>query len=101
MSDQMEQLDQAVLASLRSMARQGQSPSEMLGMLKRSFGMQPNIVSLLDYFRQAFCLTLAEVKPIAALSRNQLRNVDDEILLDELLKPAILKRRVDWESSRP
>lgn len=96
----MEQFDQAVLLSFRSMARQGRSPSEMLRTLKRSLGTETHIVTFLNYFRQAFGLTLSDVKPIAALSRNEQREVEDEALLDELLLPVIMKHRTDWETSK-
>jgi hypothetical protein len=59
--------------------------------------MGTHILTLLSYFRHAFHLTLAEAKPIAALSRNEQRDVEDEPLLDELLSPAILNHRSDWE----
>jgi hypothetical protein len=52
----------------------------------------------LDYFRQAFCLTLGEVKPIAELSRTEQRDIVDEQLLDDLLNPEILKRRNEWDT---
>jgi hypothetical protein len=95
----MEQLDQAVLGNLRNMARQGRSPSQMLRELKRHLGADTHIVTLLDYFRQAFCLTLAEAKPLAALTRNEQREVENEADLDELLLPAIVKHQSDWECS--
>ena len=94
----MERLDQEVIGNLRSMARQGQSLSEMFRELKRCLGTEAHIVTLLNYFRQAFCLTLADAKPIAALSRNDHRKVVDEVLLDDLLLPVILKRRPNWDS---
>jgi hypothetical protein len=101
MSDQTELLDPAVMSHLRSMARQGRSPSEMLRELKRQPGARPRIVTLLNYFRQAFSLTLADVKPIAALARNEQREVQGEAILDELLLPAIQKHRSDWEDHQP
>ena len=100
MSNDLEQLDQAVIGTLRGMARQGRSPSEMVRELKRSLAVEAHIVTLLSYFRQAFHLTLAEAKPIAALSRNEQREIEDEPLLDELLSPAILNRRSDWEGAK-
>lgn len=101
MSNQIEQLDQAIIGNLRSMARQGRSPSEMFRELKRCLGTEAHIVTLLNYFRQAFCLTLADAKPLAALSRNEQREVVDQPLLDELLLPAILKHRPEWEGHKP
>ncbi len=61
--------------------------------------MQTHILTLLDYFRHAFHLSLAEAKPLAALSRNEQRDIEDEPLLDELLSPAILNNRSEWEDS--
>jgi hypothetical protein len=73
----------------------------MLRELKRHLGARPHIVTLLNYFRQAFSLTLADVKPLAALSRNAQREVEGEALLDELLLPAIQKHRTDWGDLQP
>jgi hypothetical protein len=98
MSQELQQLDQEVIGILRSMARQGRSPSEMIRELKRCLGMETHIVTLLNYFRQTFCLTLADAKPIAALSRNEQREIEDEDLLDNLLLPAILNHRSDWDA---
>ena len=97
MSHEVQQLDQAVIGTLRSMARQGRSPSAMVRELKRRLGMKTHVVSLLNYFREAFCLTLADAKPIAALTRNEQREIEDETLLDKLLLPAILNHRMDWD----
>jgi len=97
MSSDLEQIDEAVVSALRGMARQGRSPSEMVRELKRRLGMETHVLTLLSYFRQAFHLSLAEAKPIAALSRNESREVEDATLLDELLSPAISNRRSDWE----
>ena len=98
MSNDLEQLDQAVIGTLRGMARQSRSPSEMFRELKRRLGMETYILTLLSYFRRAFHLTLAEAKPIAALSRNEEREVEDEPLFDQLLSSAILWHRSDWEA---
>jgi hypothetical protein len=68
--------------------------------LKRCLGTEAHIATLLNYFRQAFCLTLADAKPIAALSRNEHREVEDEAHLDQLLLPVILKKRPDWEDHK-
>jgi hypothetical protein len=100
MSNDLEQLDQTVIGILRSMARQGQSPSAMFREVNRHLGRGMHILTLLSYFRHAFHLTLAEAKPIAALSRNEQREVVDEPLLDELLSPAILNHRSDWEGDK-
>jgi hypothetical protein len=100
MWNDLEQLDQAVIDTLRGMARQGRSRSEMVRELKRRLGEETHILTLLSYFRPAFHLTLAEAKPIAALSRNEQREVEDGPLLDELLSSAILNHRSNWESHK-
>jgi hypothetical protein len=97
MPNNLEQLDQAIIGTLRTMARQARLPSDMVRELKRRLGKETHVVTLLSYFRHAFHLTLAEAKPIAALSRNEQREVEDEPLFDELLSPAILRHRPDWE----
>jgi hypothetical protein len=97
MSSDLEQLDQSVIGTLRGMARQGRSPSEMFREVKRRLGAETHVLTFLSYFRHAFHLTLAETKPIAALSRNDQREIEDEPLLNELLSPAISNHRADWE----
>src|SRR4051812_29825148 len=100
MSDQVRQIDPSVIGNLRDMARQGRSPSELVRELQRRLGPETHIVTLLNYFRQAFALTLTDVKPVSALSRNEQREVENEALLDEVLSPAILKRRPDWDGHK-
>jgi hypothetical protein len=96
MPERVEALDQAIVASLRGMARQGRSPSELVNELKRRLPEEAHVLTMLAYFREAFFLTLAEVKPIAALSRNDRREIEDGALLDELLSPAILEHAAAW-----
>ena len=100
MPNDLEQLDQAVIGTLRGMARQDRSPSEMVRELKRRLGRETHILTLLSYFRHAFHLTLAEAKPITALSRNEQREIEDEPLLDKLVSSAILTHRSDWEGRK-
>jgi hypothetical protein len=101
MPNDLEQLDRGVIGTLRGMARQGRSPFEMVRELKRRLGAETHVLTLLSYFRHAFHLTLAEAKPIAALSRNEQREVEEGPLFDELLSPAILNHRPDWEGHKP
>ena len=56
-----------------------------------------HIITIVEYFRHAFCLTLAEAKPVAAFSRNEQRQIENESKFDELLLPSILNRRTEWE----
>ncbi len=98
MSNDLEQCDPLVIGRLRVMAREGRSPSEMVQELKRRLGMETHILTLLTYFKQAFALTLSEAKPLAALSRNAHREIEDDSLLNDLLLPAIHTHRSEWES---
>jgi hypothetical protein len=52
----------------------------------------------MDHMRAAFCLNLAEVKPLAALSRTNERDLLDEIHLERVLMPAILYHRGEWDT---
>ncbi len=61
-------------------------------------GPSEHSVPLLEYMRSAFCLNVAEVKPIAALSRTDGRDVVDEVLLEELVMPVIEKHRDEWDT---
>ena len=94
----MEHYDPLIIDRLRDMARTSQSPSKMFQMLKLALEPETHIVTLLHYFQQAFCLTLLEVKPISAFSRNEKREIENETLLDELVMPEILKHRKDWDN---
>jgi len=98
MSNELGQCDPDVIGRLRVMAREGRSPCEMVQELKRRFGMETHVLTLLTYFKQAFSLTLAETKPLAALSRNAHREITDELLLDDLLLPAIEIHRSEWDA---
>jgi hypothetical protein len=73
----------------------------MVREVRQRLGVETHILTLLSYFRHAFYLTLAEAKPITALSRNEQREIEDESLLDELLLPAIRNHRSDWEGQAP
>ena len=55
------------------------------------------IVTILEYMRSALCLSLAEAKAIAALSRTDQREVIDEGLLQELVMPKIDEHRGEWD----
>jgi hypothetical protein len=97
MSDHLHDADPNTIGELRSMARQGCAPSAMMRRVQQKLGHGTPIVTVLNYFRQAFCLSLAEAKAIAALSRNESRSIDDESQLDHMLLPAIQSHRCEWE----
>lgn len=76
---------------LRQMARDGLSVTAMFAEVKTSLGANVSIVDILDQMRSAFHLSLAEVKPVAALSRNDQRQIEDAAQLEELVMPSIRK----------
>jgi hypothetical protein len=80
------------------MARQGDSVARMFQELKHLLGAEGQIVTILEHLRSAFCLSLAEVKPVAALSRNAGRDIEDETLLEELIQPSIHKHQREWDT---
>ena len=95
----MNSLNDQTVTDLRQMARRGESVASMFKELKDRLAPDASIVTILDYFRSAFCLTLAEAKPIAALSRSERREVEDEERLDELVTPAIAEHRSEWDET--
>ena len=56
-----------------------------------------SIASIIEYMRAAFFLSVREVKPIAAFTRTEQREIVDETLLNELVMPAIHKHRSEWD----
>lgn len=90
-------LDQDIITRLRDMARNGDSVAVMFDGLKARLRTD-SIVMILEYMRSAFCLSLAEAKPIAALSRTEQREIVDEAMLNELVMPEINKHRDEWDS---
>ena len=73
----MQAINNDLTARLRQMARDGQPVAAMFTELKTALGADVSIVTILDHLRSAFCLSLAEVKPVAALSRNSERRQTD------------------------
>ena len=97
----MREINQDIVAQLREMARHGDSVATMFKQLKNRLGPGAHIVTIIEYMRAAFCLSLAEVKPVGALSRNDQREIVDEALLNELVMPEIDKHRSDWDAATP
>jgi hypothetical protein len=79
------------------MARQGDSVAMLFRELTARLGSD-SIVSIIEYMRAAFCLSLLEAKPIAALTRTEKREMVDEAILNELVMPAIEKHRREWDT---
>ena len=93
----MSDINQAIITRLRDMARHGDSVAGMFKELKTHLGPEVSIVTIIEYMRSAFCLSLAEAKPLASLSRTEQREIVDEALLNELVMPDIEKHRGAWD----
>ena len=95
----MDSINDQFVVELRRQAMQGESVLTMFNYLKSQLEPNNSIVSIINYFRVSFFLSLAEVKPIAALTRTEGREVVDEDRLNELLHPAIAMHRKQWDQS--
>jgi hypothetical protein len=84
-------------AALRDLAKQGRTPAELYRELRQLVGPDTHIVCLMKHFRRAFHLSLEEAKPIAAFTRNEGRDIEDEGRLNELMAPVIWGRRTEWD----
>jgi hypothetical protein len=93
----MNQVHTSEIQYLRDMARQGESAAAMVRHLKGRLGSGAHATDLIQCFRDAFFLTLAEVKPLAALTRTAGRDVLDEDQLNRLVMPEIERHRNDWD----
>jgi hypothetical protein len=93
----MNELNEETIIHLRDMARRGDSVSTIFQDLRDRLGPSVHIITIIEYMRAAFCLSLAEVKPIGALSRNDQRKIEDEALLNDLVMPEIYKHRPEWD----
>jgi hypothetical protein len=94
----MSELDQDIILQMRDMARRGKPVSTIFKELENRLGHGAHIVTIIEYMRTAFYLSLAEVKPIGALSRNDQREIVDEALLNELVMPEINRHREQWDT---
>jgi len=92
----MNQLDPQRIQSLKTMAAEGRSIAEMVNSARSANGSSVlHAVEVLSYFREAFGLTLAQVKPIAdwlAYGGGEAA----ESALHDLVWPGIEWRREYW-----
>jgi len=89
--------DPTDIRQLRDMARRGESASTIFRSLKARLGSQAHIVDILNGFRIAFGLSLAEAKPVAAFTRTDDREISDETGFNSLVMPEIEKHRREWD----
>jgi len=86
-----------VVNQLTVLARQGASPSRILHQLSELLPeSHARKVSLINYMRAAFGLTLEQASPIAGWAVETGGELSDS-QLDELLAPSILSTRDQWD----
>jgi hypothetical protein len=93
----MNQIHANEIQLLRDLARRGESAATMFRALKSRLGTAAHIADILACFRTAFCLTLAEAKPVAAFTRTADREIIDDAEFNRFLMPEIVKHRLDWD----
>jgi hypothetical protein len=96
----MKQIESDDIQHLRDLARRGESAATMFRDLKSRLGSSAHIADLLDGFRRAFCLTLAEAKPVAAFTRTADRDIIDEDEFNRYVMPEIVKHRHEWDQRK-
>lgn len=93
----MEQLDQECIAHLQAMAKGGAKVSQVLRYLRRRFAPEePHKITLIQYLRQAFDLSLQEASPIAGWSADGTGELSDA-QLDALVGPAVRDHQAEWD----
>jgi hypothetical protein len=97
----MEETDPGIVDHLRNLARQGNVPSEMLRDLVHRLGPETtHKLTLVNYIRLAFFLTLRQASPIAGWAPDGSGELNDE-QLDAFTMPEIARSRDKWDSLRP
>jgi hypothetical protein len=93
----MNHVSENLIHALRSMARRGTAPSQMLRELISSLAAEtPDRQALVRYFTEAFCFTEGQAYPIFGWlpdGTGQLKDVD----LDYLLAKRIGQTRAAWD----
>jgi hypothetical protein len=94
----MEPLDPVIVQRLRTMARSGGTPSQIARELFRYIDSQPHPqLAALKYLREAFALSLRQVKPLGGWSTDGTGELTDE-QLDALLQPELEQTRTQWDA---
>ena len=93
----METITSALLAHLRVMAKRGDTASQMLREIMRTYApATPHNLPLIKCLREAFGLSLREASPIGGWAPDGSGELSDS-RLDELIMPDIAKNRPVWE----
>jgi hypothetical protein len=92
----MAEINSDILGQLKSMARNGETPSRILHQLVDLLPSGPaQKVALIKYMRAAFGLTLEDASPIAGWSADDSGELKDA-RINELIAPAILATKAHW-----
>lgn len=95
----MAELDATVIRQMRAMARNGEGPSRVLReVIARLSPDIPHKVTLINYMREAFCLSLQQAGPVAGWAGAGAGDLTDA-QFDALIAPEIHKNRRTWESA--
>ena len=81
---------------LREMARR-ESAATMFRDRRSRLGSSAHILDIVRCLRDAFCLSLAEAKPVFALTRSTDREITDEAEFNRFVTREIEKHRPDWD----
>ena len=93
----MAERDPALINNLRSMARAGATVPELVRELIRSLGPEtPHVLTLAKYLREAFGLTLLDVKPLSGWLVDGTGELSD-FQLNEFILPEIQRHRSEWD----
>lgn len=93
-------VDPTIVEMLRSMARSGETPSSMFAAINHRCGTTCHKIDVINYFRDAFALSLKEASPLASCSdrvENEGLRVVNALLLDSYILPAIRDHESDWD----
>ena len=93
----MATVDRDIVRQLRDTARQGASVPDILRKLI-SLLPQGNVhkVTLIEYMRRTFCLTLEQASPIPGWTPERTGELNDA-RLNELIMPDIQRNRASWD----
>src|SRR5436190_16350874 len=96
----MEHVDPAVVHRLRELAQDGRPVPELLREVARRLSPQVlHPLTLAKYMREAFGLSLLEVKPIGGWSWEGRGELSDD-QLNDLVMPSIVAHRDRWSNRR-
>jgi len=93
----MNERNPDIIHRLRTMAREGATVPQMLRDLIRNLGQDaPHVLTLAKFFREAFALTLLDVKPLGGWSADGKGEFSDS-QVNEFILPEIRRHRHEWD----